>query len=293
MILAQTQAHPATGTGTGAVGAAVAAAVVSAAVAYLAAAARLRRRGDAWPRLRDASFTAGSTILVLAMTAPLPGGPFTVHVARHLLTAMAAPLLLALARPLTLTLRALPPGPARRGLLAVAHSRPAAWLLTPPLAAVLDLGGLWLLHRTPLLAAAHHQPVLGAAVHAHVLAAGLLFTSAVCQLDPVRRRWSAAWRGTTLLAAGWAHTVLAGMFYAAPPPGTSFTAADLHTAARLMYYGGDLVEAALAAVLATQWYTATGRVHRRHRLARPAARERRSQPGKALDRALGVSLRQR
>ncbi|POX42312.1 cytochrome c oxidase assembly protein [Streptomyces sp. Ru73] len=242
-------------------------AVVPAACAYLAAAARLRRRGDAWPRLRDAAFAAGSVTLAYASAAPLPGGPFTAHMAQHLAVAMAAPLLLVLARPLTLTLRSLSPGPVRRGLLTVAHSRPIAWLLRPPVAAALDLGGLWLLYRTPLLAAAHHHPLLGTAVHAHVLAAGLLFTFAVCRLDPVRHRWSVAGRGVTLLAAGWAHTVLAKTLYAAPPPGTAFTAADLHTGARLMYYGGDLVEAALAAVLAAQWYARTGRGVRQRALS--------------------------
>ncbi len=104
-----------------------------------------------------------------------------------------------------------------------------------------------------------HEPWLSAAVHAHVLAAGLLFTFSVCQLDPVRRRWSLAVRGVTLLAAGAAHAVLAKSLYATAPPGAAFTTADLHTGAQIMYYGGDLVEAALAVVLAASWYAATGR----------------------------------
>ncbi|WP_190191986.1 cytochrome c oxidase assembly protein [Streptomyces minutiscleroticus] len=269
-------AHP----GGGAFGAVLALAATAAVVAYVAAAVRLRRRGDAWPRPRDASFAAGGAGLAYASTAPLPGGPFTAHMAQHLVVAMAAPLLLVLARPLTLVLRTLPPGPVRRGLLAAAHSRPAAWLLFPPLAAVLDVGGLWLLYRTGLSAAARHDPLLGAAVHAHVLAAGLLFTAAVCQLDPVRRRWSVRWRGAALLAAGAGHAVLAKTLYAAPPPGTAVAAADLHAGARLMYYGGDLVEAALAAVIAARWYAATGRAHRRR--GRPAALFRRADAPSSL-----------
>ncbi|CAM5537215.1 cytochrome c oxidase assembly protein [Streptomyces pilosus] len=260
-----TAVHPGH-TGTGLFGPAVAALVLTAALAYLAAATRLRRRGDAWPRHRDASFTAGAVVLGYALIASLPGGPFTAHMVQHLVVAMAAPLLLVLARPLTLTLRVLPPGPVRRGLLTVAHSRPVAWLLFPPLAALLDIGGLWLLHRTGLLAAGHGRPLLDAVIRGHVLAAGLLFTFTVCQLDPVRRRWGLAWRGTTLLAAGWAHAVLAKSLYATPPPGTTFTDGDLHTASQLMYYGGDLVEIALATVLAAQWYAATGRAYRRDRL---------------------------
>lgn len=266
--------HPA-GAGAALFAAVVATAASLAAVGYLAAAARLRRRGDAWPWPRDASFAAGAATLVYGVAAAPPGGPFTAHVTRHLLVAMAAPLLLVLARPLTLALRALPPGRVRRRLPAVAHSRTAGLLLFPPVAAVLDIGGLWLLHRTRWPAAAHHRPLLDLAVHGHVLAAGLLFTFTVCQLDPVRHRWSPVLRGVTLLAAGTAHAVLAKSLYATPPPGTAFATADRHTGAQLMFYGGDLVEAALAAVLAVQWYTATGRAHRRrhrHRARHPAGR---------------------
>ncbi|MEU1019689.1 cytochrome c oxidase assembly protein [Streptomyces sp. NPDC005898] len=249
--------------GTGALGPLVATAAAVAAACYLLAAARLRRRGDAWPRHRDASFTAGCAALAYALTGPLPGGAFTAHMAQHLVVAMAAPLPLVLARPLTLLLRALPGGaPPRRALLAVAHSRPAAWLLFPPVAAALDIGGLWLLYRTGLMAAAHHRPLLGAAVQLHVLAAGLLFAFAVCQLDPVRRRWSPAWRGAGLLAAGWAHAVLAKSLYAAPPPGSPVAPGDLHTGSQLMYYGGDIAELALATVLAVGWYADTGRARR-------------------------------
>lgn len=200
------------------------------------------------------------------------GGPFAAHAAEHVIVAMVAPLLLALARPLTLAMRALPAGRARRALLAAAHSRPVAWLLFPPTAALLDMGGLWVLHRTELLAAGHGHVLLYAAVQAHVLFAGLLFTFAVCRLDPMRRSWGLAWRGTALMVAGAAHAVLAKSLYAAPPPGTRFSTADLHTGALLMYYGGDLVEIALATVLAVQWYTSTGRARARRRRAAAAAR---------------------
>ncbi|AVH94441.1 hypothetical protein GCM10010497_15870 [Streptomyces cinereoruber] len=248
-----------------------AAAALLAVVAYLSAAVRLRRRGDAWPWRRDASFAAGGAVLVSAFLVPLPGGPFTAHTVHHLLTGMAAPLLLVLGRPLTLVLRALPPGHGRRGLLAVAHSRPAALLVLPPVAALLDFGGLWLIHRTPLFAAAQDRPLLHAAVQVHVVAAGLLFAFAVCRLDPVRRGGGGtAVRGAALLAGGTAHAVLAKGLYADGPPGTAFSPADLHAGARLMYYGGDLAELALALVLAVQWYTSTGRAWARRGRLRPA-----------------------
>ncbi|MFG2754080.1 cytochrome c oxidase assembly protein [Streptomyces xanthophaeus] len=226
---------------------------------YLLAAARLRRRGDAWTWWRGVSFTAGGAAVVWAVVGSLPGGPFTAHMVQHLIAGMAAPLLLVLARPLTLALRALTPGATRRRLLALAHSPVARWLIFPPLAALLDVGGLWLLYRTGLFAAMRHEGWLHAVVHAHVLAAGLLFTFAVSQLDPVRRRWGLVLRGVTLLAAGAAHAVLAKSLYVAEPPGTAFTASDLRIGAQVMYYGGDLAEAALAVVVAASWYRATGR----------------------------------
>ncbi|MFD5127604.1 cytochrome c oxidase assembly protein [Streptomyces olindensis] len=232
---------------------------VLAAGVYLLAAHRLRRRGDAWPWPRDVAFTTGCVTVAWAVSSELPGGPFTAHMTQHLIVGMAAPLLLVLARPLTLALRSLPPGRVRQGLLATAHARPVGLLLFPPVAALVDIGGLWLLYRTGLFAAAQHQPLLHAVTHTHVLAAGLLFTFTVCQLDPVRRRWRLAVRGPALLCAGAGHAVLAKSLYAAPPPGTAFTTSDLHTGAQLMYYGGDLVEIALAVALAVQWYTITGR----------------------------------
>jgi putative membrane protein len=66
-----------------------------------------------------------------------------------------------------------------------------------------------------------------------------------------------------LLAVGAAHGVLAKTLYALPPPGTDFTTADLHSGAQWMYYGGDVVEAALAVVLGLGWYTAGGRARAR------------------------------
>ncbi|MGI5271170.1 cytochrome c oxidase assembly protein [Nonomuraea sp. CA-218870] len=233
------------------------------AAGYVVAAHRLRRRGDAWPWAWQASFVAGAALLAAAFSVRMPAQPFTAHMAQHLLAGMLAPVLLVAGRPLTLTLRALRPGRARRAVLAVAHSRPAGWLVVPAVAVVLDMGGLWLLYRTPLLAATDHHAWLHAAVHLHVVAAGTLYAFAVCQLDPVRRRWSLPWRAGALLAGGAAHAVLAKSLYGTPPPGTSFAPADLQAGSQLMYYGGDAAELLLAMIVAAQWYTATGRAHRR------------------------------
>ncbi|WP_231157642.1 cytochrome c oxidase assembly protein [Streptomyces sp. CNZ748] len=243
---------------------------VLAGAAYVSGAVRLRRRGDAWPWWRDCVFAGGCAAVVWGLAGPVPGGPFTAHTGRHLLVAMAGPALLAVARPLTLVLRLLSPGVLRRGLLRVAHSPVAGWLLCPPVAAVVDIGGLWALYRTDLWSAAHRHPVLGGLLELHMLLAGLLFAMAVCAVDPVRRRSGLPLRAVTLLAAGAAHAVLAKSLYAAGPPGTAFAPPDLRSGAQLMYYGGDAVEVLLALTLAVQWYVTTGR-----RRAREAVRSAR------------------
>ncbi|MFF5255421.1 cytochrome c oxidase assembly protein [Streptomyces leeuwenhoekii] len=240
--------------------------------AYTAAAARLRRRGDAWPWWRQACCWLAGTVFVAGAALPwqtwLP--PFTGHMAAHLAAGMVAPLPAVLARPVTLALRALPV-PGRRALLAVLHSRPAAVLAFPPVAAALDIGGLWLLYRAPVPPQWHHSPWL----YVHLFAAGWLFTFAVLAVDPLRHRTGLALRAGTLLAAAAAHAVLAKTLWAAGPPGTGYAPADLHRAAPLMYYGGDAVEIALAVVLACQWYRAQGRA-----LARRSRPARRHGPGR-------------
>ncbi len=52
---------------------------VLAAVGYAAGAARLRRRGDAWPWRRDCAVAAGCAAMVWGLAGPVPGGPFTAH----------------------------------------------------------------------------------------------------------------------------------------------------------------------------------------------------------------------
>jgi putative membrane protein len=235
---------------------------------YTAGAVRLRRRGDRWPVGRDAGCWLGGGMLVAAFAVPwqewLP--PFSAHTAAHVMAGMAAPLPLVLSRPVTLALRALPL-PARRALVRLTRSRLVTALVFPPVAAALDIGGLWLLYRGPLPPSLHHHPLL----LLHLFLAGLLLTFALLAVDPVRHRAGFAVRAGTLLAAAAAHAVLAKSLWATGPPGTAHASADLHLASQLMYYGGDAVEIALALLLASQWYRAQGRSLRPHRGTRQPA----------------------
>ncbi len=230
---------------------------------YTYAAGRLRRRGDAWARGRDAVWWLGWAVLVCSVEVPwgtyLP--PFTAHTVAHLGAGMVAPLLVVVARPVTLALRTVPVA-VRRGLVSLTRARVVRFLVLPPVAAVIDVGGLWLLYRAPLPAGVHHSPLL----YPHLFAAGTLFTFSVLALDPLRHRPGLPLRAGTLLVAAAAHAVLAKSLWAAGPPGTAYAAADLRMASQLMYYGGDLVEIALAVVVAHQWYRAEGRALRRVRM---------------------------
>lgn len=235
---------------------------------YTASAARLRHRGDRWPLRRDAGLWLGGGLLVAAFAVPweswLP--PFTAHMAAHLTAGMAAPLPFVLSRPVTLALRMLPP-PGRRALASLTRSRLVTALVFPPVAAALDIGGLWLLYRAPLPPSLHHSPLLTL----HLFLAGTLFAFALLAVDPIRHRPGFAVRAGTLLAAAAAHAVLAKSLWATGPPGMAFTSADLHLASQLMYYGGDAVEIVLALLLASQWYRAQGRSLRTRRGTRQPA----------------------
>ena len=61
----------------------------------------------------------------------------------------------------------------------------------------------------------------------------------------------------TIAAAG--HDTLAKLAYARNLPAGGGPIASRHTGAQLMYYGGTIIEVALAAVVMTQWYLASGR----------------------------------
>jgi putative membrane protein len=240
---------------------------VAAAVAYLEAARRLWRRGDWWAWRWTLAWVCGCLLIPSAVWVEPPVGEFTAHMAQHVAIGMIVPLLLVLGRPVTLALRALPPGRRRRALLGVVGSRPVAWVLVPPVAALIDVGGLWVLYRTGLFAAAEDRTWLHAAVHVHVLVAGTLFTASLVQVDPFRRRHGLAARAAALVGASAGHAVLAKTIYAAGVPALPAMWPDVHLGAQVMYYGGDVVEIGLVTALALQWYAAQGRALQRRRPA--------------------------
>jgi putative membrane protein len=221
---------------------------------------RLRRCGVRWPVTRVAAILTGSLCVAAAVLPPIASHDelFPVHVGQHLLLGMAAPAFLALSAPVTLALRTLPRRP-RRILLRLLHSFPVAVLAAPATAVVLDLGGLYALYLTGLYQAAEHNDLVHAAVHMHMFLAGCLLSWAVIGIDPVRRRPDSRVRLTALIIAAAGHDTLAKLIYVRDLPAAGGPIASCHTGAELMYYGGTVIEVALAAIVMAQWYLVSGR----------------------------------
>jgi putative membrane protein len=222
---------------------------------------RLRRRRVSWPIERTGCLIAGSVCVAAAVLPPVAASDelFPVHISQHLLLGMAGPALFALSAPITLALRALPRRPRRR-LLRLLHSRILRAVTAPATALLLDVGGLYLLYLTGLYARAEHNDSIHATVHLHMLLAGCLLSWAIIGVDPIPRRPSFAIRIVALIIAGAAHDTLTKLMYAHDLPAASGPVSDRHIGAELMYYGGTVIDVAIAVVLMAQWWRVSGRI---------------------------------
>src|SRR3954469_18231720 len=209
--------------------------------AYLVGLARLRARGDGWPRGRSAAAAGGLLVLTVAVLPPVGSHheDFPVHVVQHLLLGMLAPLLLTLAAPVTLALRAAGPR-VRSGLLRLLHGRAARLVSAPGTVLVLDVGGLYAMYLTPLYELSARSTVVHLVVHAHVVASGVLLSWLLVGLDPGPRRPATLGRSAVLVVAASAHAVLAKLLYANGLPAGAV--GDRRLGAELLYYGGDVME---------------------------------------------------
>ncbi len=226
--------------------------------AYAGAASHVRDR-QGWPRARVLLWLAAMAAVLAALTGPLGRAAdldFRAHAVTHLVLGMAVPLLLVAAAPITLLLRVLPVGAARR-LTRLLGIRPVRWLTEPVVAAALNLGGLWLLYRTPAYALTHLYPALHLFVHAHLLVSGYLLTAALVSRDPLPHRRGFGLRAAVLVAVLTGHAILAKTLYAVPPPGVPAEQAE--PGAMIMYYGGDVLSLVLMVWLCARWFRARQR----------------------------------
>ncbi len=237
--------------------------LLAAGTAYTAGVQRLHRRGVGWPVSRSIAAAAGLlSLAVAALPLPVPLPEFSAHVVQHLLMAMLAPLLLALSAPVTLLLRT-SGSQIRSSALRILHSRWARFVMLGPVLVVLEIGGLYGYYLTPLYELTHHNAALKAVVHLHMFLVGCLLSWYLVGLDPLRHRPRIGMSLVVLLVVAAAHDLMAKLMFARHLPVGAGTAADIEAGSQLMYYGGTVVELALAVTVLTQWYRRTGRAYRR------------------------------
>ncbi|WP_282034423.1 cytochrome c oxidase assembly protein [Metabacillus indicus] len=233
---------------------AMAAPFVLAVVLYAAAVIYSNRHYRKWPVYRTASWLAGNLCAAAVVFGPLAEkahGHFVYHMAGHLLLGMLAPLLMVLAAPGTLLLRTLDTDRARH-VTGILKSRPFFILSHPVTAAVLNVGGLWLLYTSDLYHMMHQSAFWHTVVHFHVFLAGYLFTASLLYIDPVFHRVSYLYRSAVLLVALAAHGILSKYLYVRPPEGVPLNQAE--QGSMLMYYGGDVIDVLIIIILCWKWY---------------------------------------
>jgi putative membrane protein len=249
---------------------AIFAAVAFAGVSYVLAAVRGRRP---WPWFRSALWIAGLVVCMAAVVGPLPAlghEDFAWHTVAHVLLGMVGPLLLVLAAPITLMLRSIDAVPARR-MSRLLRSPIVRFFVHPVPAAVLSVGGMWLMYGTDLYGSAHENGLFALVMNVHVFLAGYLFAASMVSPDPAPHRPSFPFRAIVLVLAIAAHSILAKVVYADPPAG--IPAAEGEAAGLVLYYLGDAAEVALIVVFCAQWFRATrrGRPQRVPRAMRAAS----------------------
>ena len=240
--------------------------IISAGV-YAGATFHVRER-QGWSWWRAVAWASAMGLVLVSLTGRLGQAAtvdFRAHVVTHLLLGQAVPLLLVAAAPVTLLLRTLRVGAARR-VTWLLGTRPLRWLTEPVVAAVLNVGGLWVLYGTPVYALSQSYGWLHMMVHAHLLTSGYLVTASLVGRDPMPHRRSYGYRAVVLVAVLAGHAILAKALYAVPPAGVPVELAE--SGAMIMYYGGDVLSLVLLVWLCAEWY------RRRQRLEMRARRPR-------------------
>ncbi|SFN61575.1 cytochrome c oxidase assembly protein [Mycetocola miduiensis] len=232
---------------------------------YLAAALRPSTR-PRWPRHRIIFWITGCLVAALSVQVAIANhDDFASHAIAHVGLGMLAPLLLMLSAPVTLALRSLSPIPARR-LARMLRSRPVRFVTHPVTAAILYIGGLWLLYAGGLYPRIHENGFLFAVVHVHVFASGYLFSAAIAGVDPNPHRARFLTRAIVLCAVMAGHSILSKHVFGNPPAGVPDAAAEVGS--MVMYYGGDVVSVALVVLLCAEWYRQAGHARNHARLVR-------------------------
>lgn len=254
------------------------AAVVAIAV-YLIWATRLGRRGDSWPVHRTVCWVLGWLIFAYA-TNGAPGVygrvMFSQHMVMHMILMMAVPIFLVVAAPITLALRGLPArqdatlGP-REILLAVVHSRYAAWVANPLVAGVIFFASLIAFYWTqwfPWALTTHSGHVL---MVVHFTLTGYAFVWSLIGIDPGPPKWPAPLRMMVLIGTLAAHAFFGlalmtgtwllapGFFKAIEVPYVPDLLADQQLAGGIAWGIGELPTLVLAMLVMKHWLNSDDR----------------------------------
>ncbi len=221
---------------------------------YAAGVQRLRARGDTWPAARTTLWMLG-WLLFIYTTSGAPGVygrvMFSMHMVMHMALMMAIPILLVLGSAITLALRALPRRPdktlgPREILLAIVHSRYAAVIANPVVAAVIffaSLVGFYWTDAFELSLSTHTGHVL---MTAHFLLVGYAFVWSLIGTDPGPPKWAAPLRLLVLMATLASHA----FFGLALMQGTWLLAPGFFKTLALPYVGDLLADQQLGGMIA-------------------------------------------
>ena len=233
---------------------------------YAAGLVRLRRRGTPHPRAAVAAWWGGLAVVAVALLSPVDryaDVSFAVHMVQHVLLTLVAPPLLALGAPVTLALRTLPPGSARR-LARGLRSRPVAFLTHPVVAFAVFAGVPWVVHFSPLFDLALRSDAWHAFEHAVWIGAAFVLGWPVVGADPSPHPWGHPVRLLTLfltmpamaflsLALFVATEPLAPTYAAEAPPWGPNALASQRDAAVVMWLSSALLIVPSMLVVAVAW----------------------------------------
>lgn len=152
---------------------------------YLRATALYAKRfpARAFSFWRIAAFTAGTTLMTLALISPvdrLADESFAVHMLQHVMLMLVGPPLILLGAPLLL-LVAVPPAHVARRITGFADSAAGRLLFAPLTGWLAFVGVLWFSHFSPLYEAALVYPAVHVIEHLLFLIAAFLFWGAIVQ----------------------------------------------------------------------------------------------------------------
>jgi putative membrane protein len=233
--------------------------------------AAVRRTPGRWPVRRTFAFLSGIACVLVALQSGVDTYDErlqSVHMTQHMLLLLLAPLLLLAGRPALLALRALPPGPGRRGL---ARALERAGHLARPLPCLATFSAVLVLTHVPAFySATLRSGTLHGLEHALYLFAGLVLWSPLLDVDPSPRRRLGGFGRLIYMLGAMPAMALVGAYlnrhpslvypaYGPPAHALGISAvADQQQAGAIMWVAGNLIMiavglwAAFAAMLAEE-----------------------------------------